>query len=101
MDLVAYIDGFITCAEEALQDYKHWEGYGDTIIKEMIFAKEDVLLVKSEDVDFIWLCPTMKGSVDMKYKQMYCKKVYNIVKSRDAFDREWAMQLSKYTTNNW
>jgi hypothetical protein len=101
MDLVVYVDGFITCAERALQDYAHWEGYGDSIIEDMIFAKEAVLLEKSEDSAFVWLCPTFMGSVDMKYKQMYCKKVYDIIQTRDAFDKVWAVQLGNYTTTHW
>jgi hypothetical protein len=101
MELLEYIDGFISCAKEALQDYEHWEGYGDSIIEYMISAKEDVLQEKSEDESFVWLCPTFMGSIDMKYKQIYCKKVYNIVRSKDAFDKEWVMKLSNYTITHW
>jgi hypothetical protein len=101
MDLLAYIDGFITCAEEALQEYAHWEGYGVSIIQKMISAKEAVLLDKSEDADFVWLCPSSLGDIDMKYKQMYYQKVLSIVRSHDAFDKDWAMKLCNYTHTNW
>lgn len=100
MDLLSYINGFIACAERALVDYSYWEGY-EEILDKMRVAKDAILMEKTEDDDFIWLCPSDRGDVDLRYKKKYCKRVYEIVGSYDAFDKEWGFKLSEYTKTNW
>lgn len=101
MDLLSYMNGFIACAERALVEYSYWEGYADEILDKMRRAKEAVLMEKNEDYDFLWLCPSERGDVDLRYKKKYFQRVYEIVGSYDAFDKEWAFKIAEYTKTHW